>query len=236
MGCHRCRPFWPRPEHSTAAGVGLSEPLGGQSEPIRSEGELDSPWYARPTIPHLLIAEDEGRRALIVDGAVQSVAPEDGHRGSGYWAAMIPDVRPQRALVLGLGAGTVVHLLTRRFGPIPIVAVDDDPELVEFARREFDLDLANLEIVIGDAFAYVQACEQRFGLILVDLYHGAQPAAGLVSRPFLSELKRLLLPRGQVVFNLYGSYLTPKRMAALQTGFRTVTSLDAGANRIVFCR
>jgi len=203
---------------------------------MSQEGASDSPWYAKATIPHLLIAEDEGRRALIVDGAVQSVAPEDGHRGSGYWAAMIPSVRPARALVLGLGAGTVVHLLTRRFGAIPIVAVDDDPEVVELARAEFDLDLANLEIVIDDAFAYVRDCHERFGLVLVDLYHGAQPAPGLVSHPFLTGLKGLLVPRGQIVFNLYGSYLTPKRVARLNSSFRTVTTIDAGANRIVFCR
>src|SRR5438067_13106073 len=115
----------------------------------------ESPWYARSTIPHILVAEDAGRRALIVDGAVQSVAAEDGHRGSGYWAAMIPNVRPRRALILGLGAGTVAHLLTRRFGPVPIVAVDDDPETVEVARGEFGLDLENLEIVIADAFEFV---------------------------------------------------------------------------------
>ena len=194
-----------------------------------------SPWYARPTIPHLLIAEDEGRRALIVDGAVQSVAPEDGHRGSGYWAAMIPSVRPKKALVLGLGAGTVVHLLTRRFGPVPIVAVDDDPEVVELARAEFGLDLENLEITIGDAFDFAHTTDDRFGLILVDLYHGAQPAPGLVSHPFLTDLRRILSPRGQVVFNLYGSYLTPRRMSRLQSSFRTVTTVAAGANRIVFC-
>jgi spermidine synthase len=200
------------------------------------DGAPDSAWYTRRTIPHLLVAEDEGRRALIVDGAVQSVAPDDGHRGSGYWAAMIPSVRPRQALVLGLGAGTVVHLLTRRFGPIPIVAVDDDSDLVEFARHQFDLDLTNLEIVIGDAFEYVRESHDRFGLILVDLYRGAQPAGGLVSRVFLSGLKNLLEPRGQVVFNLYSSYLTPKRIARLQLVFHTVTTVNAGANRIVFCR
>ena len=196
----------------------------------------DSPWYARDTVPHILITEDEGRRALIVDGAVQSVAPEDGHRGSGYWAAMIPDVRPRRALILGLAAGTVVHLLTRRFGPVPIVAVDDDPELVEIARSEFSLDLANLEVTIGDAFAYVQTSTERFDLILIDLYHGHQPARGLVSRPFLAGLRRILEPKGQVVFNLFSAYLTPERLSRLQTGFRSVDIVPAGANRIVFCR
>jgi len=196
----------------------------------------DSPWYARATIPHILIAEDEGRRALIVDGAVQSVAPEDGHRGSGYWAAMIPNVRPKRALILGLGAGTVAHLLTQRFGAVPIVAIDDDPETVAIARGEFDLNLDNVEIVIADAFDYVDSCEARFDLILVDLYHGARPAGGMVSRPFLSGLRRILQRRGQVVFNLYGAYLNEERLGRLRAAFRSVEIVSAASNRIVFCR
>jgi spermidine synthase len=196
----------------------------------------DSPWYARETIPHILVAEDEGRRALIIDGAVQSVAPEDGHRGSGYWAAMIPNVRPKRALILGLGAGTVAHLLTRRFGPVPIVAVDDDAETVAVARDEFDLNLENLEIIIGDAFEFVEACQEHFDLILVDLYHGSRPAAGLVSRPFLDGLVRILDRHGQIVFNLYSGYLNEKREARLRTAFRQVEIVAAASNRIVFCR
>jgi spermidine synthase len=200
------------------------------------EPTRETPWYARATIPHILVAEDEGRRALIVDGAVQSVAPEDGHRGSGYWAAMIPNVKPKHALILGLGAGTVAHLLTRRFGPVPIIAVDDDPETVKVARDEFDLNLDNLEIVIGDAFDYVEASSDEFDLILVDLYHGARPAAGMVSKPFLTGLRRILARRGLVVFNLYSGYLTDERIARLRAAFRSVDIVPAASNRIVFCR
>jgi spermidine synthase len=196
----------------------------------------EPPWYTRPTIPHILVAEDGGRRALIVDGAVQSVAPEDGHRGSGYWAAMIPNVKPRRALILGLGAGTVAHLLTRRFGPVPIVAVDDDPETVEVARNEFGLNLENLEIVIDDAFAFVECTSKQFDLVLVDLYHGARPAGGMVSKPFLDGIRRLLGGRGQAVFNLYSAYLTEDRLARLRKAFRSVEIVPAGSNRIVFCK
>ncbi|MGI8553798.1 MAG: spermidine synthase, partial [Dehalococcoidia bacterium] len=177
-------------------------------------------WHERETIPHILVAEDEGRRALIVDGAVQSVAPEDGHRGSGYWAAMIPDVRPTRALVLGLGAGTVVHLLSRRFDAVPIIAVDDDPEVVAIGRAEFGLELPNLRIEIADAFSYVSATRERFDLILVDLYHGNNPAHGLFSRPFLSNLRQISLPHAQVIFNCFSTFLTAKRLVRLQSTFR----------------
>lgn len=194
------------------------------------------PWYERETIPHILIAEDEGRRALIVDGAVQSVAPDDGHRGSGYWAAMIPDNKPRHALVLGLGAGTVAHLLHRRFGPIPIVGIDDDPEVVSIACREFGLAQENLRIEIGDAFRYVEATAERFDLVLIDLYHGAQPARGMVSRRFIQALQRILMPHSTVVFNCFSAYLTARRLALLQSSFRVTSVVPAGSNRIVSCK
>src|SRR5215208_4804257 len=48
------------------------------------------------------IGEDGGRAALLVDGVVQSISPEDSLHDGGYWAAMVPsDERPHHALILG---------------------------------------------------------------------------------------------------------------------------------------
>ena len=196
----------------------------------------EQPWYERETVPHILVAEDQGRKALIVDGAVQSVAAEDGHRGSGYWAAMIPAVRPESVLLLGLGAGTVAQLVTLRFGPVPIIGVDIDPDVVEIARSEFDLTLDNLKIEIADAFRFVNETIAHYDLIFVDLYRGPLPAPGMLSQPFLKALRRILLPRGQVVFNCFQTYLTERRMRALRSVFRVTSVVVAGSNRIVYCR
>src|SRR5712692_7509253 len=82
--------------------------------------------------PHVVrIGEDSGRAALLVDGVVQSISPEDGLVGGGYWAAMVPDDPPRNALILGLGGGTLARLLQARWGEVPIVGVDNDPDIVE---------------------------------------------------------------------------------------------------------
>lgn len=225
-----------QPSSTEAANEGKEGDPNIASQDEASVAGDATPWYERRTVPHILVAEDEGRKALIVDGAVQSVAPEDGHRGSGYWAAMIPDVRPRQALILGVGAGTVAHLLTRRFGPVPIIGVDDDPEVIGIGRGEFDLTLENLRIEIDDAFAYVGRTKERFDLILVDLYHGPHPARRMVSAQFIRALRRILLPRGQIVFNCFSAYLTPARLGVLQSSFRLTSIVPAGSNRIVFCK
>src|SRR5919199_876209 len=99
------------------------------------------------TRPHVEVIDDGGRPALAIDGNVQSVAVGAGAAPSGYWPAMLPDRPPRDALLLGLGGGTIAHLLSGTFGPLPIVGVDDDPDVVALGRAHFGLDLPNLEIV-----------------------------------------------------------------------------------------
>ena len=49
------------------------------------------------TAHQVRLGEDDGRAALLVDGVVQSISPEDGLVNGGYWAAMVPPQRPSRA-------------------------------------------------------------------------------------------------------------------------------------------
>src|SRR5947209_14420548 len=120
------------------------------------------------------IGEDDGRTALLVDGVVQSISPEDGLATGGYWAAMLPDTPPSRALILGLGGGTLARLLQARWGSgVSIVGVDDDPAVVETARSVGWLPPSGLEVVIEDAFGYAARCpEGHFDYVALDLYRG----------------------------------------------------------------
>src|SRR5258708_10145303 len=111
------------------------------------------------------IGEDAGRAALLVDGVVQSISPEDGLVGGGYWAAMVPDDRPRNTLILGLGGGTIARLVQARWGIVPMVGVDDDAEIVETAGRVGWLPLNGLEVVMADAFEYSQTSERQFDFI-----------------------------------------------------------------------
>jgi spermidine synthase len=116
---------------------------------------------------------------------------------------MLPEGSPKSALLLGLGAGTLAHLLTRRFPDIRIVGVDIDPEIVEFARRHFDLALPNLQVVVGDALAYAAYCTDRFDYVAVDLFCGHAFQRGALSRPFLRHLKTIAGPMGEIAVNLF---------------------------------
>jgi len=167
--------------------------------------QSDSRMEPKESQAHLqLRVEDyEGHRALMADGVILSVAVGEQDPPFGYWAAMLPEGLPRTALLLGLGAGTLAHLLTRRFPGIRIVGVDIDPQIVEFARRYFDLTLPNLQVVVGDAFTYAAECPERFDYVAVDLFCGHAFQRGALARPFLRHLKTIAGPTGEIVVNLF---------------------------------
>ncbi|MER3420184.1 MAG: hypothetical protein C4290_06505, partial [Chloroflexota bacterium] len=152
---------------------------------------------------------DRGRPAVLADGVVQSVAP--GWAIDGYWAAMLPEHRPRRALLLGFGAGTLAHLLLERFGALPIVGVDDDPRMLSLARAIFGPLPPCVDLVLADAFAFVQLCAGRFDYVAVDLFHGGRPARGVTGQSFLRTLRRALVPGGRAAFNLFEDAHTARR-------------------------
>jgi spermidine synthase len=181
------------------------------------------------------LGEDAGRPVLLVDGTVQSVLEDDP---SGYWSLMVPDVRPRRALLLGLGGGTVARLLHDRFGDVPIVGVDEDGDVVAFAR-EILRDLPGLEIVQGDAFEYVAETATRgdhFDYIAIDLYRGDSMPHGIVGKPFLRGLRTLLEPRGLAVFNLFYERRVEDRIRRIGRILTVGERRRAGKNLVLWCR
>jgi spermidine synthase len=182
------------------------------------------------------IGEDSGRAALLVDGVVQSISPEDGLIGGGYWAAMVPDDRLRNALILGLGGGTLARLLQARWGYLPIVGVDDDAAIVETASSIGWLPRSGLEIVMADAFEYVQTCGQRFDFVAVDLFRGERLAARAFGKPFLRRVRALLEPHGRVAVNLFTDRHERERVARIAVFFDIYKQQRVGGNIVIHAR
>ncbi len=182
------------------------------------------------------VVDDEGHPALMVDGVIVSIAVEGKEPPSGYWGAMLPEGSPRSALLLGLAGGTLAHLLNRRYPNIEIVGVDNDEEVIDFARREFGLDLPNLDIVIEDAFEYVARCERRFDFVAVDLFLGYGFQHGVVAKPFLRQLKEIAGHRGEIAFNLFRDARTEQRMVRIGRILRPYRVDRVNRNLVLHCR
>lgn len=182
---------------------------------------------------------EDGRKVLRVGGVIQSVAVDEAYTAD-VWDAMLPRRQPASALILGLGGGAIAQLITRRWGPLPIVGVELDPAVVWLARREFGLDaLPHVSIITADAFAWVaQAAEQptsaqRFDAICVDLYLAGKLAHGTLGAVFLRDLRRLLTPQGEVSFNLWRSAYLADQLRRIERVFSVIAIDEADDNLVV---
>lgn len=169
-------------------------------------------WFGRRRVevtssahhPHLEVCWVRGRK--ILDGATVNYSFGGLHDVFDEAFRRIElGRRPIRSvLLLGLGAGSVVHLLRRTHGVrAPITAIEIDPVVVDLARRHFALDAwPNLEVVVGDAIAWVGATTRRFDLVVVDVFLEARVPDACSSEPFLRALAERVAPGGLVLVNL----------------------------------
>jgi spermidine synthase len=181
------------------------------------------------------VSEDRGHPALFVGGVVQSVAVETA-TASEYWPAMLPDVRPARALLLGAGGGTLAALLIRRFGGVRVLAVDDDPRVVALGRAAFYLALPTVDVVLADAFAFAAACRGRFDYVAVDLFRGGERPRAMLGRPFLNDLRRLTAPHGTIAINLFREKRLATDLSRVERVLAVIRRVDAGRNVVLHCR
>lgn len=111
---------------------------------------------------------------------------------------------PATVLVLGLAGGTATRQLRRLLPDCALTAVEIDPAVVRLGRRYMQLDAQRLEVISGDAYAFVDTTERTFDVIADDIYLTGRDD---VHRPVawtLGLLQRLgarLAPGGILVAN-----------------------------------
>jgi len=178
----------------------------------------------------------DGELRLVVDGAVQSVAVHAGETPRGYWRALVPARPASRALILGLGGGTVAYLLRRQSSNLSITGVDDDAQVLALARNAFRIDDARVNVVQADAREYARRCGHRYDLVIVDLFRGEALAPFVAQRGFIRRVRSLVTPGGTLVWNLHRD----RRSAALRRRAGLGLSLDrrvlAGLNLVLHFR
>ena len=119
-------------------------------------------------------------------------------------AALLFIPAPRRILMLGTGAGALLHFLRHHYPRARLTALDIDRELIDemHARDLLPAADARLEYVCADAADYLEQTRDRFDLVAVDLFYGAQTPAWLLAKERLRQLQALLENPGALAFNL----------------------------------
>jgi spermidine synthase len=181
------------------------------------------------------VTSEQGRSLLRVAGVIQSVSVDASHEPD-VWDAMLPARRPEAALILGMGGGTIAALLTRRFGPLPIVGVEHDPQIARLAHETFGMrELPHVQIVVEDAVSFVRQCQATFDLICVDLYTGGKLAHGVLDAGFLRATSHLLMRDGTITINLWASPYLADQLRRIQRVLPVRDVLEVGGNVVVHC-
>ena len=180
------------------------------------------------------VGVDRGRPALLVDGVVQSVAPESA--AGGYWEAMLPDHAPRSALLLGYGGGTLARLLVERWPSVRVVGVDNEPRVLTLGRDAFGPLPSGIGLVLADALDFVRGYAECFDYVAVDLFRGDRVPRGAYGRPFLRGVRHALRQRGRAAFNLFDDERAASRIERLRTVFEVERVVRVGDNRIAHCR
>ena len=113
---------------------------------------------------------------------------------------------PRNALLVGLGAGSLVKFIHRNLPQTRITVVEIDPRVEVAARVHFRLpdDPARLQVVIADAVDYLLRTDTHYDLILLDGFDANARAGALDTAPFYAACRAHLSETGLLSVNLFG--------------------------------
>lgn len=133
---------------------------------------------------------------------------------------------PGSVLMLGLAGGTAFRVLRHLLPDCRLAAVDIDGELIELARRHMDLDTLGIEVVIGDAYPWLERNRRSFDVVIDDVYLAGKTDV-FRSRGWdenlMTQLRRAVAPGGVLAVN-----------SVTGAGHRTMQSLARRALREAF--
>jgi len=125
---------------------------------------------------------------------------------------------PRRALLIGLGGGSLARFLLEQFPDCQVEAVERRAKVVEIAHGFFGLPrVERLSVHVADACrraaALSREAPQAFDLILVDAYDHLGMDASINARGFLDDCAKLLHPQGALSMNLWGTHAVALRQS-----------------------
>lgn len=114
--------------------------------------------------------------------------------------------QPKRALVIGVGGGSLLKQLWRDHPDLHLDAVDIDAEVVDVARELFGLpDDPRISVYISDGRAFLEASIDRYDIIVVDAYDDDRMPLQVTTEGFMQQARAALGADGVVAYNIIGA-------------------------------
>jgi len=105
-------------------------------------------------------------------------------------------------LRLGLGGGSIFHMLHAARPTAQVDAVEIDPAVPDLARKFFHIgDSPQFRIYVEDAAGYLARCEKKYDIIILDAYLGEILPPQCASPVFFQNARQRLTGEGLLVVN-----------------------------------
>lgn len=104
-------------------------------------------------------------------------------------------------LILGLGTGTFATQCYEYFDDINVDGVEIDSKIVSLAKKYFDLP-AEVNTYIGDGRAFIDRCDKKYDVIMVDAYQDITIPFQMSSVEFFTSVREHLKTNGIMVVNM----------------------------------
>ena len=145
--------------------------------------------------------------------------------------------QPKSAIVLGLGGGGLIHALRHFDAAIKLTAVELRADVIEIAKRYFQLPLSKkLKVINQDATQFLAAGEhKRVDIVFTDIYSAEGVDAAQVSEVFIAQCAALIKADGYLVLNCWKEHSQNRELLAyLEKHFVDVRAcLTGSANWVV---
>lgn len=146
-------------------------------------------------------------REMMVNNISQTIMNMENPNESlwGYVGVLMYNINnysnEKKALLLGMGGGTVYKQLINNGYEVDIVEIDSRIE--KLAKKYFFID-NEVEVIIDDARHFIRTTNKKYDVIIYDLYHSETPPVHLMTKEAFENIKEKLNKNGMLVVNFYG--------------------------------
>ncbi|XP_043710819.1 uncharacterized protein LOC122659757 isoform X2 [Telopea speciosissima] len=168
----------------------------------------------------IVIVDTPKSRILLLDSTqnIHSMSNRGEKWTGAYWDefASLPAIVPQGPIgILGLGGGTVAHLMLDLWPSLKLEGWEIDRILIDKAREYFGLsDLEKctevggvLHVHVGDALSSSATVDGGFSGIIVDLFSDGKVLPELQEVSTWLEMSSRLMPHGRIMVNCGGNHV-----------------------------
>lgn len=157
-------------------------------------------------------------RSMLVNNISQTIMnmenPDESYWG--YVDALMYNINSyanqgKKALLLGLGGGTIYRQLDNQNYNTDVVEIDSRVEKI--AKTYFNIN-NDINVIIDDARHFINTTKNKYDVIVYDLYHSETPPIHLMTKEAFKEIKPKLNKNGILIINFYGFINGTKGLAA----------------------